>query len=209
MSKNIFLIGGGEIAKGETKEIDETIKKSATKGSSFVFFGTAAGDAGGYGDIIIKTFGDHFNVTVATEAKGREFSEDAIKNASVIYLGGGTTKLLMDHFEKWNLVSLLIEAIDRGAIVAGMSAGAQALSAWYVHEDGESQEIRKGWDIVGKSLGVLVHATKDSFERSQKLISASKYSISKLYGITEGAALLLDKNSSDSEEIGKGEIWHQ
>lgn len=209
MSKNIFLIGGGEIAKGETKEIDEAIKKSASEGSLFVFFGTAAGDAEGYGDAINKTFGDYFDVTFATEAKGREFSEDAIKNASVIYLGGGTTKLLMDHFEKWNLVSLLIEAIDRGVIVAGMSAGAQALSDWYVHEDGEMQEIRKGWGIMGKSLGVLVHATQDSFERAQKLISASEYATSKLCGITEGAVLLLDKNSGDSEEIGKGKIWHQ
>src|SRR3989339_658435 len=118
MEKNIFIIGGGEIAKGETQEIDESIMKSAIKGSSFVFFGTAAGDAEGYGEIINKVFGDYFNVTVATEAKGQEFSENAIKNASVIYLGGGTTKFLIDHFEKWNLVPLLREAIERGVIVA-------------------------------------------------------------------------------------------
>lgn len=207
VKKNIILIGGGEIAKGETREIDEAIMKSASKGSSFVFFGTAAGDAEGYGDIIRKTFGEHFDVMVATEAKGREFSENAIKNASVIYLGGGTTKFLMDHFEKWNLIPLLVEAIDRGAVVVGMSAGAQALAAWYVHEDGESQEIRKGWNITGESIGVLVHATEDSFKRAQGLVSGSEYVNSKLYGVAQGVALLIDEKGSDFTKIGKGEIW--
>ena len=45
--------------------------------------------------------------------------------------------------------------------MAGMSAGAQALTTWYVHKDSELQEIRKERSIVGKSLEVLVHATQD------------------------------------------------
>jgi cyanophycinase-like exopeptidase len=206
MVKNIFLIGGGEIAKGETQEIDEVIMKSANKGASLVFFGIAAGDACRYGDIIIKIFGDYFNVTIATEVKGCEFSKNAIKSANVIYLGGGTTKLLMDHFEKWNLTPLLREAIERGAIVAGMSAGAQALAELYIHEDGESQEIRKGWGLAGSSLGVLVHATADSFERAKNLFSNSEYSNSELYGISEGAALVFGKNYSDFIKVGAGKI---
>lgn len=205
--KNIFLIGGGEIAKGETQEIDEAIMKSADKNSSFVFFGTAAGDAEGYGDIINKIFGDYFNVTIATEANGREFSENAIKNASVIYLGGGTTKLLMEHFEKWNLVSLLHDAINRGAIVAGMSAGAQALAEWYVHEEDGLHEIRKGWNLIGSSVGVLVHATEESFNRAKSLFSNSEYTNSKLYGIAEGAALVFSENSSSFSKIGTGKVW--
>lgn len=205
-NKNIFLIGGGEIVKGETREIDEAIMKSANKGASFIFFGTAAGDAEGYGDIINKTFGSYFNVTIATKAKGREFSENAIKNASIIYLGGGTAKILMDHFEKWNLVSLLREAIERGVIVVGMSAGAQALAAWYIHEDGESQEIRKGWDFAGSSIGVLVHATEDSFNQAKNLFFNSEHTDSKLYGIAEGTALVFSINSTDFVKIGVGKI---
>lgn len=207
MNNNIFLIGGGEIAKGETCEIDEAIKKSANKGSSFVFFGTAAGDAEGYGDVINKTFGDYFKITIAAESKGREFSENAIKNASVIYLGGGITKLLMDHFEKWNLVLSLRDAIDRGAVIAGMSAGAQALATWYIHEDGELQEIRNGWDLTGKSLGVLVHATEDSFHRAENLFSNPKFTNSKLYGIGERSALLCSSKRSNVLKIGNGIIW--
>jgi len=61
----------------------------------------------------------------------------------------------MDHFEEWNLVPLLVEAIDRGVVVVGMSAGVQALATWYVHEDVESQETKEGWNITGKSIGVL------------------------------------------------------
>lgn len=64
-----------------------------------------------------------------------------------------------------------------------MSAGAQALTTWYVHKDSELREIRKEKSIVGKSLEVLVHAMQDSFERAQKLIAASEYAISKLCGL--------------------------
>jgi len=207
MDKNIFLIGGGEIAKGETQEIDEAIMKSAIKGSSFVFFGTAAGDAEGYGEIINKIFGDYFNVTVATEAKGREFSENAIKNASVIYLGGGKTKLIIDHFEKWNLVLLLREAIRRGVIVTGMSAGAQAIAECYVHEEDGLHEIRKGWNLLGSSVGVLVHATEESFNSAKNLFSDSEYTNSKLYGIAEGTALVFSENSGSFYKIGTGKVW--
>jgi dipeptidase E len=207
MDNNIFLIGGGEIARGETREIDEAIKNSSSKGSSFVFFGTAASDAEGYGDVINKTFGDYFNVTIAARSNGREFSENAIRNASVIYLGGGITKLLMDHFDKWNLIPFLRDAIDRGAIVAGMSAGAQALATWYIHEDGELQEIRNGWDLTGESLGILVHATEDSFHRAENLFSTSKFTNSELYGIGERSALLCSSKRSNVLKIGSGIIW--
>jgi peptidase E len=207
MNNNIFLIGGGEIARGETREIDEVIKNSASEGSSLVFFGTAAGDAEGYGDVIDEIFGGYFKVTIAAESKGREFSENAIKNASVIYLGGGITKLLMDHFEKWNLVPFLCEAIDRGTVVAGMSAGAQALATWYIHEDGELQEIRNGWNLTGRSLGVLVHATKDSFHQAENLFSNSQFTNSKLYGIGERSALLCNPKNSNVLKIGNGIIW--
>ncbi len=205
-NKNIFLIGGGEIAKNETQEIDKTMMKLAPWGSTLVFFGTAkADDSEEYAEVIQKVFRDYFNIVIASKAKGKEFSENAIKSASVVYLGGGTTKLLMDHFEDWNLVHLLQEAIDRDVVVAGMSAGAQALATWYIHEENDSQEIREGWGLVGGSIGVLVHATNDSFSRAKSLCKKKKDS--KLYGIGEGAALRFNKDNTEGIKVGNGSIW--
>lgn len=203
--KNIFLIGGGEIAKGETKRIDAEIMHLKPRGSNFVFFGTAAGDSDGYAQAIESVFGEHFRVVVASEGKGKEFSKSAIENASVIYLGGGTTKVLMDHFENWELISLLKKAIEGGAIVAGMSAGAQALAMWYVHEEDGLQEVRCGWGLTGGSIGVLVHATEESFLRAKKL--CKEKDISALYGVGEKSALMCDSEKKDVEKIGEGAIW--
>lgn len=202
--KNIFLIGGGEIAQGETKKIDDEIMRLAPKGAKFVFFGTAAGDSDGYVQTMTSVFGDYFEVITATKEKGREFSVEAIRTATVIYFGGGITKLLMDHFEDWNMVSFLKKAIDRGAIIAGMSAGAQALATWYVHEEGDLQEIRQGWNLIPGSIGVLVHATQNSFSRAQKL--CKEKGASKLYGIGERSALLCSSKNTSLIKVGDGII---
>jgi dipeptidase E len=204
MKGKIYLIGGGEIAKGETKIIDESIKQSASKGSFFVFFPSAAGDSAGYINTIESVYGEYFEVIAATKEKGRIFVQEAIKKASVIYLGGGTTKLLLDFFKEWELTLLLREAYERGIIIAGMSAGAQALCAYYIHEEDGLFELRKGWGFA--PMCCLVHANEPSFLNSKKLYSdfAEKDDI-KMIGIGEKSAWCID--NSEEYSIGDGTIW--
>lgn len=206
MQGYIYLIGGGEIANGETKEIDNVIKQDATEKSSFVFFGTAAGDNAGYATAIQSVFGDRFNIVVATEEKGRKFAIDAINNSSVIYIGGGTTELLINLFEKWKLVDVLRQALKQGASIVGMSAGAQALSRWYIHEADSSMELRRGWGFVPVCL--LVHANKESAKRAiafwQRDENAKCYNF---LAIGECSAWRI--SSLGEKKIGHGEIWRE
>ena len=200
MAGKIYLIGGGEIANGETKIIDDNIKQLIKKGSSLVFFPTAAKDADGYIRTIESIFGDHFEVTAVTQEKGRAFAEDAIKSASVIYLGGGTTQLLMDLFNRWELVPLLHESNERGTVIMGMSAGAQVLCKYYIHEENNLFELREGWGIV--TACCLVHATEDSFHKSQKLCLEKRI---RLIGIGEGASWCI--NGIKEYAIGGGAMY--
>src|SRR3989344_154151 len=167
MIGSIYLIGGGEIRDGETYQIDEDLKSLASEGSIFAFFGFAAQDSVAYSDAITSVFGDKFKVLVATEKKGRDYALNAIRSASLIYLGGGDTDRLMQLFSKWDLVDHLIKALERGVHIAGMSAGAQALSSWYIHEDNDVFEVRKGWGIA--PVGTLVHANQDSFDKARSV----------------------------------------
>lgn len=206
--KNIFLIGGGEIVEGETYMIDQEIMSSIPQDGSLVFFGVAAGDAEGYGAIIKDVFGVQCKVTVVREVDGAEFAYKAIKNADVIYLGGGETKLLLDLFEKWQLIEVLKSVIDRGVYVVGMSAGAQALSTWYVHEESETQEIRRGWGVVNGTICVLVHATEESYKRARE--TCRQYQATErciVYGIGEGTAVLTNADGIESVKVGDGELW--
>ncbi len=205
MKGSIYLIGGGEIRDGETIEIDLELKRIAPTKSTFVFFGTAANDNINYINSIKSIFEDRFNVIAPTEKDGPEYAISAIQSASIIYLGGGTTELLLNLFDKWGLVNHLTLALDRGVHIAGMSAGAQALSSCYVHEDGGPVELRRGWGFV--PVCILVHANKDSFVRAKTLWRNDKYAYSNyLAAIGEGVAWCVE--SSGARKIGGGKIWN-
>ncbi len=204
MIGSIYLIGGGEIRNGETLEIDNELKKIAPEKSTFVFFGTAANDNINYINTIRTTFGDWFNVVAPTEEDGLQFAVSSIQSASVIYLGGGVTQSLIDHFEKWQLIEHLIVAHNRGAHIAGMSAGALALSSWYVHEEDHVMELRRGWGLV--PLCTLVHAQQDSVLTAETIWRDKKNTHPHSFvAIGEGAAWCIHPNGA--KKIGSGEIW--
>lgn len=204
MSGIIYLIGGGELRDGDTKLIDEDILSLKPEGSTFVFIGFAAQDSADYANSISSVYGNRYNVVMPTVAKGREFAIDAIQSAAVIYIGGGNTDQLMRVFAQWGLVKYLHSAIDRGTHVAGMSAGAQALSAQYVHEDDDIFELRKGWGFA--PYGVLVHANPASFDKAKLLWSRQGMSGTYPFvAIGEGAAWHV--SGSEATKVGLGNIW--
>lgn len=205
MKGSIYLIGGGEIRKGETAEIDNELKEITSANATLAFFGTAAGDSPEYINSIESVFKSNLNVIAPTEKDGPEFALSAINSASIIYLGGGTTELLLDLFEKWKLVQPLRHALDRGTNLVGMSAGAQALSTWYFCENGDSMELRQGWSLV--SACILVHAHQNSSARARMLWEGSRdANANPFIAIGEGAAWRI--NLLGAQKIGGGEIWY-
>lgn len=203
MSGTIYLIGGGELRNGDTHLIDEDILSLKPEGSTFVFFGFAAQDSADYAAAITSAYGNKYTVVVPTVAKGREFAIDAIKSAAIIYLGGGDTERLMRIFAEWGLVDHLHAAIDRGAHVAGMSAGAQALSTWYVHEENDIFELRKGWGFVPYSI--LVHANPASCNKAKLLLSDHGVSgVHAFVAIGEGAAWRV--SGFEATKVGLGKV---
>lgn len=204
MSSTIYLIGGGEIRDGDTQLIDEDVLLQALKGSNFVFIGFAAQDNTDYADTIASVYGHHYKVVVPTVAKGRQFAIDAIQSAAVIYLGGGDTDELLRVFAEWGLVKYLQAAIDEGTCVAGMSAGALALSTWYVHEENNIFELRKGWGIV--PVGALVHANAASYDKATLLwVEQDMSNTYSFTAIGEGAAWRI--RGDEAIKVGSGTIW--
>lgn len=202
MSGNIYLMGGGELRNGETRLIDEDIMSLSTQGSTFVFIGFASGDNNDYANMISSVYGSKFKVIVPSESKGKGFAIDAIKSASIIYLGGGNTDQLLRVFAEWGLVKHLSDAINRGAHVAGMSAGAQALSTQYIDEDNGPIKLREGWGIV--PVCTLVHANQTSFNKA-KLLWFEAGMTRPLIAVGESAAWRI--STSNAEKIGQGRIW--
>jgi len=128
--KKIFLIGGGEINKKETIKIDkDIIKKSGGNTSRILFFPTAAKDSDEY----IKNFIKYFsflgcnNIQWAKMGESLREIKEKIKEADLIYLGGGKTNFLIKAFKQKGLTRYLQNFLNRGGVLAGVSAGAMVL----------------------------------------------------------------------------------
>ncbi len=205
MSGHILLIGGGEISKGETKIIDDKLKSLVPPASKFLFFPTAAGDSEGYIQTIERVFGDTFEVVSVTEAQGREYAIKQLQTAQAVYLGGGRTELLLDLFEKWDLTASLKELLNRGGVVAGISAGAQALSAAYADFDEKgSMETKTGWNF--SEVYCIVHAKEEQIVKAFDVYQKSgKRADIPFIAIGERAAWHI--YDGGTEKIGEGAAW--
>jgi len=149
----IFFIGGGEINQKETIKIDkEIIKEGGGKNASVLFFPTAAGDNDGY----VKNFLKYYSSIGCNNIKSVKLSQESLEEikekimkADIIYLGGGSAKLLIDCFRKKKIISVLRRFLDKGRVLAGMSAGAIVLG-----EISILSEIEDDLNF-GKGFGIL------------------------------------------------------
>ncbi len=134
MTKTLICIGGGEIRSKETLNIDEKIallakEKAGEKRAVAVFVGTASHDSLPYFNSFRKTYTSHFDIKadLALLTK-KDIPMDKIRgkleNADLIYIGGGNTIFMLETWKATGFLDLLLEAYDRGVIIAGLSAGA-------------------------------------------------------------------------------------
>ena len=119
----LFLVGGGA-----NKTFYELVKKLPDK-AKVVVVALASQDADA-SESLAKDFEDAGidpkNITVITDAAAPKqtkynYSQDLPKNFDMIYFGGGDQAVLKQRFKP---VDKLKEALEKGAIVAGNSAGA-------------------------------------------------------------------------------------
>lgn len=149
----IFLIGGGEISQRETIKIDkEIIKQGGGKNASVLFFPTAAGESDGY----INDFSEYYSSLDCKKIESIKLSyeslkeaEEKISRASIIYLGGGNTELLINVFRRKKIIPVLKKFLDKGGVLAGMSAGAVVLGKISIlSEIGQVLKFGKGFGFL-------------------------------------------------------------
>ena len=128
----LVLIGGGDIGRAdtkyETKEIDEEIVKLTNKERpNFLFIGLASNFADSYYKIIkdiYKKLGCETGKISNKTLTHMEVVEKKIKEADIIYIGGGNTVKLVNILKENGMDKMLLEAGKRGCVLAGISAGA-------------------------------------------------------------------------------------
>ena len=134
MDKYLIALGGGSLAEKTTALIDKYIadlakQRAGERRAVGVFIGTASHDSMPYFNTFRKTYTSDFNIkadcvlSVYGEMNDEKIREKFNK-ADLIYIGGGDTLFMLDWWRKKGILELVLDAYNRGVIIAGLSAGA-------------------------------------------------------------------------------------
>lgn len=134
MDKTIICIGGGELKTKETLKIDAYIAERARERAAGrrpygLFIPTASHDSMPYFNSFRKTYTSVFDIkadvalTVYGEMSMEKLREKFLK-ADFLYVGGGDTVFMLEHWKKTGLLELVQDAYERGVLICGLSAGA-------------------------------------------------------------------------------------
>lgn len=134
MDRRIIAIGGGELKNRETLKIDEYIATEAKKvagarRANGLFIPTASHDCMPYYNTFHKVYTGLYDIkTDVALTVNREIDLDKMRakfeKADFIYVGGGNTVFMLEHWKKTGILPLIEEAYQRGVLLCGLSAGA-------------------------------------------------------------------------------------
>ena len=216
--KKIIAIGGGELRERSTIKIDEYIAKLAKEHAGenrpyALFIPTASHDYMPYYNTFHKVYTGVFNIktdvalTVFKEPD-MEKLKAKFEKADVIYVGGGDTVFMMEHWKQSGLLSLIREAYERGVVIAGLSAGA---ICWFsdIYTDsaavnGATNEKYSMFQGLSWIKGVISPHYGERMLDFDKIVC---YNYDCAYGIEDNAALVLEDGKVVGSVVSGGKAW--
>lgn len=125
----LFAIGGGELGRGETLELDAAFVAACdTPRPRALFVPTASGDPPSYAAAFRAVYQDRLGCRVDVLALSREPRDDEVRDlvaaADLVYVGGGNTRRMLHEWRGRGVDRLLAAAAARGTPLGGLSAGA-------------------------------------------------------------------------------------
>ena len=216
--KKLMLIGGGDTGRGtsqyETKEIDEEVVKMTEKENPiFLFIGLASSHSDSYYDTMKKIYKELGCTTEYLKKKNilnnPDIVKDKIARADIIYICGGDTVKLVTDIKEFEIDKLLLEAYDRGCVLAGMSAGAILLSnkgfsdSLIMRGESEKHEFINGLKFIDINICPHYHANPIKDKELKETITDEQ-----VYGIENGTAIkVLDNTMTYIKSIQNNNVY--
>lgn len=151
--KTLIAIGGGSFQKGETKKIDEyAIARCKKTTPKVLFLGVASHDDQGYA----KRFKQYYR-SLGCEVEALRLlhtklnDEEIVKKLEekdLLYLGAGDTSFLMKQLQAHQLIEPIHRLYEKGLVVCGLSAGANALFSEGYSQNEEGFSLVKGMNLM-------------------------------------------------------------
>lgn len=206
--KKLMLIGGGEVGRGhtsyETKEIDEEIVRMTQKEKPiFLFIGLASSFSDSYYDTMKKIYKELGCTCTYLKKKNIINNPDIVKNkiesADIIYICGGDTIKLIEDIKNYEIDTLLEDALNKGTVLAGISAGAILLSqggysdALILRGESENYEYLSGLNFV--NINICPHYKSNENKDSSLMNYLDSHNKEKMYCLENCTALKILDNS--------------
>lgn len=193
MAKIIYCIGGGEIGKRETYEIDRhLVYLTGKKRPHALFIPTASHDAKDYIDCFASLYeelGCEVRSLNLYQDPSDEEIDDLLTWADFVYVGGGETSLMIEKWLSRGLDKKLKKAYDRGLILSGISAGS---SCWFQRYLGiRTGDLQPYWD---NGLGFIKGASTPHYDDPERKRFDKDLKGEKMVGlaIDNGVALIFE-----------------
>lgn len=208
----ILAIGGGEIKNRDTIMIDEYIAGEAKKAAGDrracgLFVPTASHDCMPYYNTFHKVYTGLFDIKTDVALTVRQdFDSEKMKakfeKADFLYVGGGNTVFMLEHWRKTGLLQYIREAYERGVLIAGLSAGA---ICWF--DEMYSDSVVEGEYAMYPGLGWIKGKISPHYdERMLDFDDIVLYNGFRAWGIENNAAVeFLD--GRPIKKVGNASVW--
>ncbi len=127
MDKHILAMGGGGFSmEPDNLKLDKYLLSLVKKDKPKVcFVSTASGDSKEYIERFYNSFSNLLcePSNLALYRPPEEDLREFVMDKDIFYVGGGNTRNLLVLWKEWGLDLLLKEALEKGAVLAGISAG--------------------------------------------------------------------------------------
>lgn len=189
--KIIAMGGGGFSTELDNSLLDQYIlNASGVEKPRICFLPTAGGDSEAYIERFFSNFSSYHCEPFCLSLFRPQVDdiESFLLSMDIIYVGGGSTKNLLAIWKDWDIPRILKKALERGAILSGVSAG---IMCWF--EAGLTDSFY-GKYVPLKSLGFLAgsvcpHCDSDEGRLEKYIEYIQREEIPSGYAIDDGIAL--------------------
>ena len=207
----ILLLEGGCEFQGKMEEPDrKALVLAGGINAKVVIIPTAAApdnNSKRAGNIAIKWFRtlgarDIFSLPIIDKKSADDPGlSGELDDANLIFILGGFPGYLEHTLKKSRCLNALLNAYDKGAVLAGSSAGAMVLCEWYF--DPKVKEIKKGFGILKGTILIPHHNT---FGHSWHSAYFDTISDIRCIGIDEQTGMINQDGNHRWAVFGKGKV---
>jgi cyanophycinase len=207
----ILLLEGGSEFQGKMEEPDrKALALAGGENAKIVVIPTAAApdnNSRRAGNTAVKWFrtlgaGNIFALPIIDKKSADDPKISAeLNDANLIYILGGFPGYLHDTLKETRCLDALLRTYEKGAVLAGSSAGAMVLCEWYF--DPAGKEVKKGIGLLKDTILVPHH---DTFGRSWRPAYFDKISDIRCVGIDEQTGMMNQAGRHRWTVYGKGTV---